>query len=117
MKKKDWGNSMNLNEAINIIQEKFVVEKIDSNAYEIYTGKMFDEFNSFFLAIVEENDKCTLTDFAKTCELLDISEENLKDLATECGLIFDDYYIKKDFASIKDISSFLTFFDRISILK
>lgn len=105
---------MKFEDALALISRKFEVQKLDGSACEIMLGKMFDEFNYCFLALRKNGEGCFLSDYAQTAEITDADEQTLAAAARECGLIFDDFYIKCDFASLDDIEKFSRFFDLVS---
>ena len=105
---------MDYKDALELIKQKYIVEDIGDDTAEIITRQMLNDFNTCFLAITKDENGCHLTDYAKTCEIVFIDDEMLKNLAKKHNLIFDDYYIKTPFNSIDDLNRFMAFFDDVA---
>ena len=101
-------------EAKKIIEEKYELNQINAKSSEIAINKPLNSFNNAFISLIDNDDNCILSDMATTIESVQIDESKLKEIAKNCGLIFDDFYIKTEFNSMSDIDKFLKFFDRIS---
>ena len=98
-----------------LISEYYDLRRIDDDSCEIVIDKMLDDFNMYFICLLRgKNGDCFLSDYAKTCEIFDLPEEELKALAEENNLTFNDFYIKKTFNSIDDLDDFITFLDELS---
>lgn len=105
---------MNYNDALELIRQNYIVEDIGDDTAEIITRQMLNDFNTSFLALAKDENGCHLSDFAKTCEIVFIEDEKLKELAKKHNLIFDDYYIKTPFNSLDDLNRFIEFFDDVA---
>lgn len=104
---------MNFNEAIKLINTKYETSPYTSDVIVIETNKLMDEFSTYFIALKQDGDSCFLTDYAKTCEVVDIEEDKLKQFAKNHSLTFNNFYIKCRFNSMQDLENFISFLDEI----
>ena len=105
---------MRFESAKELIGQFYELNELNTSACQIIINKLFDDENAFFIALKGDDETCFLTDFAKTCELVDISESELKSSAYKFGLGFDNYYVKKEFNDLEDLKNFIMFLDFIS---
>ena len=105
---------MRYESAKELIGQFYEIEDLTETTCQIIINKLFDEGNLYFIALKEKDETCFLTEFAKVCEMVDISERELKHSAYNFGLDFDDFYIKKEFNDLDDLQNFIMFLDYIS---
>ena len=105
---------MRYESAKELIGQFYELEDLDNSTCQIIINKLFDAGNLYFVALKESEESCYLTDFAKVCELVDISEHELKHSAYKFGLNFDDFYVKKEFNDLEDLQNFIMFLEYVA---
>ena len=106
---------MTYEEALALVRTKYRTIRDSNHAEIIQTGMTYDGCNGFCVALYNDGERVYLTDFGETKEVFDeVSERAWESLCKKNGFEFNHWHIEHSFSSIKDISCFIAFLDRIS---
>lgn len=97
---------MDFNQALNQIQKHYEIRPITNDVFQIFTNLKINEFNSFFI-VIKNSSKPFLTDYGKTFELVNCTEEEIKLICKKYNVCFNNYNLECAFTNIDDIQRLL----------
>ncbi len=104
---------MDLLNAINNIKNVYEVNKIAKDVAQISVAKMLDDFNMYFVAIKEKDNKVYLTDYGKTNEILNIDDDTLIKICKDFNVECNNYTLKSQYTSNENLVNFINCIDKL----
>ena len=102
---------MNFDEALKEIGKEYNVRQKYENYAQIEFDELFDGYNYMYIAIRVHQGKVLLTDNAGYADLVDYDyyQNEILKLVEKYGLVFDDYYIEKEYHDNSDVKAYVDF--------
>ena len=104
---------MSFENALNEINKVYETTKIALEVAVIKIDKMLDKNNLYYVVLKDKNEKLILTDYAHTCEIINLGEDKFKEICKKYGIEFNNWNIEKTFNSIADLETYIACLDEI----
>lgn len=93
---------MNFKQALIQIQSRYEIRQITKDVFQILINQNLNTLNTCFV-VIKNSEIPLLTDYGKTCELIDCNEETVKQICKQNNVFFNNYNIELPFENINDI--------------
>lgn len=105
---------MNFNQALTEIKKEYSTITQAPQIEMIAINKLLDPFNTYFVVLKERNGKAILSDLAKTCDIIELEEEEYVEICKKYNLNFSNWDINCEFTSNDTLRNFISFLDEIA---